>query len=233
VVAVNSLEYVASRRLRGAECCVATFGFDATGSEVIRAVCVALGAPHYFGWSVMTIVDLVRTSSERRPDVLVLDCDALGADLPAILAEVHAVSPDTSMLVVGEPSDIEALSKALRTGLRGIVPRKRLSVDLARAITAISRHELWLSRTVTAALLGGGKLDRDPDLDDARNNLPSLSEREFSVLHEVLKGLTNKDTGRALGISEQTVKIHLQSIYRKLRVHRRIDLMLLHGSVAR
>jgi DNA-binding NarL/FixJ family response regulator len=45
-------------------------------------------------------------------------------------------------------------------------------------------------------------------------------------MHEVLQGHASKHVARSLGISEQTVKVHPQIVYRKLRVHRRIDLML-------
>ena len=58
------------------------------------------------------------------------------------------------------------------------------------------------------------------------SNLPSLTGREHGVLLEVMEGGSNKDIAGALEISEQTVKIHLQHIYRKLGVHRRADLLL-------
>ena len=75
---------------------------------------------------------------------------------------------------------------------------------------------------------------------DTWRNLPSLTEREHSILQQVLDGKSNKQIARDLGLSESTVKIHLQHIYQKLGViggstclWRRRDLATLRASSRR
>lgn len=57
--------------------------------------------------------------------------------------------------------------------------------------------------------------------------LQALTERELDVLHEIAGGLTNKQIAAVLNISEQTVKVHIRNLLRKLNVHSRVSAMLL------
>jgi DNA-binding NarL/FixJ family response regulator len=68
------------------------------------------------------------------------------------------------------------------------------------------------------ALSTSGSPSLDGEIDPA---LPNLTERESDVLERLLDGLTNKEIGRALGVQEITVKLHLRSVYRKLGVRNR------------
>jgi two-component system nitrate/nitrite response regulator NarL len=118
------------------------------------------------------------------------------------------------------------LAYAIPLGLRGFVEPDATGSTIAKAIDTVCSGELWLSRrrilTVMRILTGG---DRSQST-GIWSNLPSLTEREHGVLLEAMEGGSNKEIAGVLDISEQTVKIHLQHIYRKLGVHRRADLLL-------
>jgi DNA-binding NarL/FixJ family response regulator len=59
--------------------------------------------------------------------------------------------------------------------------------------------------------------------DAAPNGEIALSEREAAVLEAVARGLSNREIGRQLWISEQTVKFHLRNVYRKLGISSRTE----------
>jgi len=142
-----------------------------------------------------------------------------------LLMEVRRLARDASALLVGADLDSLALGQALRLGLRGLVDPAMPSQQLSRAIDVIVAGELWISRQLLIEAVG---LLVPPETDaqmDVWLNLPALTQREHDVLMEVLDGKPNKLIARSLDISEQTVKIHLQHIYRKLGVHRRVDLL--------
>jgi DNA-binding NarL/FixJ family response regulator len=141
------------------------------------------------------------------------------------LIEMRRHAPGAACLAVDADLDALALIHALRLGLRGLASDDD-GVDLiARALSAIARGEIWLSRQ---RLLEAMMLGSPPHSDKSAGqwvNLPTLTQRERDVLMGVLEGLPNKLIARKLEVSEQTVKIHLVHVYRKLGVHRRVDLL--------
>ena len=97
--------------------------------------------------------------------------------------------------------------------------------QLRKALDVVAAGEFWISRQLLLEVLG---LLAPPDIDESMDvwlNLPALTEREHDVLKKLLDGKPSKSIASELGISEKTVKIHLQHIYRKLGVHRRVDLL--------
>jgi DNA-binding NarL/FixJ family response regulator len=209
---------------------VAAFGCDAAFLEFVRHAWVGLEAEFVFAWACKSAVELFSSAASRAPDLLILDEASVGSRLATILAELRGLAPLTVSLLVGAPGDIQSLGRSLSFGLRGVVPPARLESDLLNAARSVATGQIWFSRSLTAALLADRMQAPAVSASDTWRNLPALTARELAVLHEVLQGKTNKEIARALTISEQTVKIHLQNIFHKLRVHRRIDLMLLHGA---
>ncbi|MDF9755846.1 DNA-binding NarL/FixJ family response regulator [Pseudomonas sp. TE6288] len=55
----------------------------------------------------------------------------------------------------------------------------------------------------------------------------NITEREHDVIHCLSKGLTNKEIGQQLGISQHTVRDHLSSVFKKLNISSRIELAIL------
>ncbi|HEK1009149.1 TPA: helix-turn-helix transcriptional regulator [Pseudomonas putida] len=55
----------------------------------------------------------------------------------------------------------------------------------------------------------------------------NITEREHDVIHFLSKGLTNKEIGQQLGISQHTVRDHLSSVFKKLNIHSRLELAIL------
>lgn len=62
---------------------------------------------------------------------------------------------------------------------------------------------------------------------DTREHALNITEREHDVIHCLSKGLTNKEIGQQLGISQHTVRDHLSSVFKKLNISSRIELAIL------
>jgi DNA-binding NarL/FixJ family response regulator len=101
---------------------------------------------------------------------------------------------------------------ALRLGYRGyLYPHQGLEV-LEKALPAVARGEVWAERRLLAAFW---------------NPTPSrLTPREELVAHLAAEGLSNREIAQRLGLSEKTVKAHLSSVFAKLGVRRRVELVL-------
>lgn len=171
------------------------------------------------------LLDNIESVGQARPLLVVLSGPWLRDEGLELLIEIRRLNRKAVVLLVGADLESLALGHALRLGLRGIADPGIDSHRLMRALDVVAAGELWISRQQLLEVVG---LLGPPDLDapmDVWLNLPALTEREHEVLKKVLDGKANKSIASELGISEKTVKIHLQNVYRKLGVHRRVDLL--------
>jgi DNA-binding NarL/FixJ family response regulator len=149
----------------------------------------------------------------HRPDVVLMDLrmpESGGVrDGVAAITAIRAAVPETRVLVVTTYDADRDIRRALDAGAAGYV------------LKDIPRERLFESIRALAA----GRQSVDPriaaKLSDPLAAAEALSEREIEVLRRVAEGLNNKEIGRALHISEATVKTHLIHIYGKLRVEDR------------
>jgi len=156
------------------------------------------------------------------PDVLVLDVRMPKIDGLGVLRELAArKSPTRVVLLTAEITDDEVLD-AVRLGVSSIVLKEKASQTLLQAARAASRGEQQLDdRSVRRAL--DHLLRREAGVAAARRVLTS---RELEIVRMLAAGLRNKQIAEKLSITEGTVKIHLHSIYGKLGVSGRVELMI-------
>lgn len=168
---------------------------------------------------------LAGVASGMRPDVVVMDLD-LDAGCVADrqrLARLFRAAPDCPMLIVTASEDISAISLALQHGVLGVVTKTRPAEVLMRAIHAIAAGETWIERSVVATIFQPGpRRDIECKVETVREK---LTRRERQVVELVSLGLQSKKIAERLFIAETTVRHHLTSIYDKLSVTNRLELM--------
>jgi DNA-binding NarL/FixJ family response regulator len=166
--------------------------------------------------------DLVSQAVRMQPEFAVfpdLWLRQAGLDLLPKLSAAHHLS----VVVCGEDLGALTVARGFAHGLRGVLAADASVDTIQKALATIRAGEMWISRR---ALLGAlHSLAPSDSISDTWRRLPLLSEREQAVLAEVLAGLGNKDIAEKLAISEHTVKAHLQHLYLKLGVHRRVELL--------
>ena len=155
--------------------------------------------------------------ARQRPRVLLLDSEVRRDGAESLGRQLRAAHPETRVLLLSpQPSD-DALERALRAGMAGIVPTQCDYATLVRAIRAVSRGEIWANRRLTAHALERSFATGS----DTAHPEDDLTEREREIVSQVGRGLRNKEIARRLRISEKTVKNHLSNIFRKLKVDNR------------
>ena len=160
--------------------------------------------------------------STHHPHVILFDYEALGPDSEGIIARLRRAAPSTRMLVFATRSGDETTISVLRAGASGLVAKQLGYTALLGALRAVAAGELWAHRRVAAQALD---LLVPPAFQ--RQKLPSqLTKREREVVEGVGRGLRNREIAHALGISERTVKSHLNNIFSKTRVSSRFALSL-------
>lgn len=144
----------------------------------------------------------------REPDVILMDIRMPGLDGVAATRKVLAEAPGQRILMLTTyETDSEILS-AVEAGAAGYLLKDASRAQLVEAVRAASRGETVLAPSVAQSLI---RRVRTP-------STPQLSAREVEVLRHVARGGTNADIGRALYISEATVKTHLLRVFSKLDV---------------
>ena len=171
------------------------------------------------------LLDAIEAVGRAAPVLILVSGEWIKQEGLELLVEMRQLVRDAMVLLVGADLESLAIGHALRLGLRGLADPRMNAQLLQRALEVVALGELWMSRQLLMEVVG---LLAPPELDahmDVWLNLPALTQREHDVLKEVLDGKSNKAIANELDISEQTVKIHLQHVYRKLGVHRRVDLL--------
>ena len=150
-----------------------------------------------------------------RPDVIVWD---LGPD-PGPALDRLVDLPDGSPPVVALVSDGSHVSRAWVAGAIGIFPRTVEMGMLAGALMAVARGVVTIDPELAALMLA--RQDSGPTASTG-----VLTPRELDVLRQVAEGLPNKSIAQRLGISEHTVKFHLNALMAKLGVQSRTEAVI-------
>jgi len=137
------------------------------------------------------------------PDVTLMDISLGNTDGIQTLRTLRAEFPEACVLMLTSSEAQEDIHQSLKYGARGYVTKNIRSVELTEAILKAHHGDQALSLSVTQRLA--------EQQDSGR-----LTAREIEVLGLVRSGFTNGETGRLLGISERTVRSHVEIIMRKL-----------------
>ncbi len=141
-----------------------------------------------------------------------------GLELVALLQKVR---PDAHSLVVTAGLELADLLRAVQELGAGIFLKTEPLAELMLAIRRTARGERWISSGAAMELLAGQSASAAP----VTGGRVGLSERESAVLRGVLEGLSNKEIGARLGLSESSVKAVLQRLFEKTGVRSRSQLV--------
>ncbi|MCW8098961.1 response regulator [Streptomyces tauricus] len=161
-----------------------------------------------------------------RPDVAVLDVRLPDGDGISICRELRSRMPELACLMLTSFDDEEALLDAIMAGAAGYVLKQIRGSDLVAAVRTVASGQSMLDPTTTARLMRS--LRADPTEGPAlAPELAGLSPRERDILALIGDGLTNREIGKKLYLSEKTVKNHISRLLAKLGVQRRVQAAVL------
>jgi two-component system, NarL family, response regulator DegU len=130
------------------------------------------------------------------------------------------------LLTWGGDEDFEA--RAIRLGARGCVSKASEPLVLERALRAVAAGELWIGRQASSRIISRLLRRESPDGDAAAG----LTRRELDILTLVAEGCQNKEIASRLSVSQHTVKTHLVSVYKKLKVDGRFAAAMYYFQLA-
>ena len=155
-----------------------------------------------------------------RPDVVLMDIDMPVMNGKEALSQILSSQPDLAVMMLTVSEDGNDLTECMRIGARGYL-LKNINVDfLLDSIRRAVDGDSVLSPEMTAKLVA--RL-RSPESNKQSTEIESLTPRERETLAWLAKGVSNKHIARGLDVAESTVKVHVQSILRKLNLSSRVQ----------
>lgn len=168
-----------------------------------------------------------RKAKDLQPDLILLDIHLPGVNgidaLPALLE----AAPNARVLMLTVSEDENNLSAALSKGACGYLLKTIESDDLTAAIFQSLQGDSVIAPEMTSKLVSAYLEAANQPIKPITSvalagPMDSLSARELEILSGIVRGASNKEIARELGIAEATVKIHVQHVLRKLKVSSRV-----------
>ncbi|WP_338693302.1 response regulator transcription factor [Streptomyces sp. Q6] len=177
-----------------------------------------------------TAAQAIARGPALRPDVAVLDVRLPDGDGITCCRELRVLLPELSCLMLTSFDDDDALLDAIMAGAAGYVLKQIKGSDLVSAVRTVASGQSMLDPATTARLMRSlrGPENAEPT-DDAPvgDGIAELTAREREILALVGEGLTNRQIGQRLYLSEKTVKNNISRLLAKLGVERRIQAAVL------
>ena len=152
----------------------------------------------------------IRKAVKLRPDVVIMDLMMPVMDGVATTRELLAKMPEAKVLILTTFGSADGIAHALASGAKGAIMKTADLAELLDAIRAVARGERSVAPEIEQILT------EDPPV-------PELSPRQTDIMKSVIRGLTNEDIAKQLGISLPMVKEHVKALFAKIGAANRTE----------
>ena len=152
----------------------------------------------------------IQKALKQRPDVVIVDLMMPSMDGTETTRRLLAASPDLKVLVLTTFATSDGITHALEAGALGAIMKNCDFHELVTAIRTVSRGERYVSPEVERII------SKDPPI-------APLSPRQAEILQSIVRGLSNPDIARQLGISLDMVKEHVETLFQKIGASNRAE----------
>jgi len=162
---------------------------------------------------------------EKKPHIILMEAELPKLSAANTIRLLLGCTTDTRILVLSSQQESPHINLALEAGAVGTVHTDVDHHELVRIIRHYAREETPLqSPFLTAAQVS------EPAVPDAADMMTTLTRRESEIVELLARGMPNREIALTLTISIETVKVHIQHIYRKTGVKNRMEMLLLMQS---
>lgn len=166
-------------------------------------------------------LEAVREAKRTNPDLVVLDVRMPRLNGIEACREIRSALPKTNVLMLTSYADEQAVMASILAGASGFILKEVQTADLIEAMRVVGRGGKILDATSSAAVIE--QIRRGNVVSEEDRIAQQLSERELKILELIAEGMTNREIGEQLYLSEKTVKHHVSDILSKLGLTRRVE----------
>ena len=165
--------------------------------------------------------EALRLARDLLPDVVLLDVAMPGWGGLATAQKLATACPASKVIMLTVVEDEDKLLAAFSAGARGYVLKGVAARELAAVVRSVDAGEVYVSPSLAAGILVALTHGRPAD------PLGELTDKERDILKLVGEGLTNREIGERIHLSEKTIKHYITNILQKLQVRSRVEAALL------
>jgi DNA-binding NarL/FixJ family response regulator len=169
-------------------------------------------------------LEAVDKAARFNPAVVLMDIRMPELDGLEATRRILAADDSARILILTTFDLDEYIYEALRAGASGFLLKDSPPAQLVEAVRVVAAGDALLAPAVTRRLLE--RFARELEEDTAPPALDELTERELEILRLVAQGLSNAEIAARLVVGETTVKSHVSSILRKLRLRDRVQAVI-------
>ena len=158
-----------------------------------------------------------------KPDVVLLDLNMPLLNGIEVLKRIREQRTVIKVIMLTVESDIKTIHKAIDIGADGYMLKDSAGTEIVDAIKTVYKGEKYIDKSLVSLLFSDIKSSNKK----TTSILDVLSKRELEVLMKISKGLSNKEIGKQLYISENTVKNYATNLFRKINVDDRVKATIL------
>jgi two-component system, NarL family, nitrate/nitrite response regulator NarL len=171
--------------------------------------------------------EAVEAARQHQPDACLLDINFPKANGLTAIGRIHAVSPDTKVVILSGSSNRSLVADAIAEGAQGFVGKEKPVGVIVAALEMAAQGQLAVDLFLLQEVL------RPARNDDPLWMLKFLTEREWEVMRCIMDGLSTEQIAGQLRVQRSTARTHVQNLLTKLGVHSRLQaaaLMAAHAS---
>lgn len=166
--------------------------------------------------------EVIRKSS---PDLILCDLSSFSED--ALFQLTQPEIDGIPVLVLTRNNEVAFYQHCLKLGIKGLVSKQNGVEVLFKAIEKVVDGEFWFDRSIMGATIKHMISEQQSLADNpALQKVNGMTEREKQVIELICKGLKNKGIAEKLFITETTVRHHLTSVFNKLEIGSRLELVI-------
>jgi len=165
----------------------------------------------------------VRLAMELRPDMVLMDVRMPHHNGILATQAIREQLPNTRVIMLTMSEEDVDLFAAVKAGANGYLIKSVEPEQLISSIRLLSKGEPVITHAMASKLLGEFRAIAKKVEQPVKRSPSALTARETEILQCIAKGQSNKEIGAHLGIAENTVKIHLKNVLRKLHMNSRVQ----------
>ena len=171
--------------------------------------------------------EAIRLASELLPDIIMLDISMPGGGLYAAKTIVENCPVVKIIMLTASDNEDDVLT-ALKSGAKAYILKGVATRELLGILLAVQAGEGYVTPSLAANILSELRLKEDGGRHHKQVSVVNkLTDREQEILELVAMGISNKEIGQQLQLTEKTVKHHVSNILQKLQVQNRVQAALL------